>query len=210
MLAYALLMLSFLRACCLKVVCLLPAAAFAHGDVNTQPWLEGMLHLITSPMSIALLLGLALVALGLDEQQHYSVSAMAGVGALGTLLLGHWLGLQANSSGARAASAGIAALLGSFAAIGWAVPRRWMMGLALGAGAASSFAAELDRFHWQSVLSLALTLIVLCSLLNVGLRDVRRVPWVAKHLPLAARIAGAWIACLGLLLLALALKASPP
>lgn len=201
-------MTSFLRACCFSCFSLFPALAFAHGDVNTRPWLDGILHLLTSPLCIALVLGLALVALGLDEQQHYSVSMVAGISAVLTLLLGQWLAFNWGSSNARAASSTVAALLGLIAVLGRALPRRWIVLLAACSGSAASAAAELDRFHWQSALSLGLTVVVLCSLFSVCLRDARRLPWAAPHLPLAARIAGAWIACLGLLLLALALRAT--
>lgn len=201
-----LLMPSFLRVCCYCSFYLFPAAAFAHGDVNTQPWLDGILHVITSPLCIALLLGLALVALSLDEQQHYRVSAVAGIGAVTALLLGEWLALNWNSSGARVASSLAAACLGGVAAAGSAVHRRWIMLLAACAGGAVCAAAELERFYWQSMLSMGITVMVLISCFSVGLRDARRLPWVERHLSLAARIAGAWIACLGLLLLALAIR----
>jgi hypothetical protein len=198
----------FLRALCYSSVYFFPAAAFAHGDVNTQPWLDGILHVITAPLCIALLLGMALVALGLDEQQHYSVSGVAGIGAIAALLLGEWAAFDWSSSAARAASSLAAACLGVMAAAGWAPRRRWSVLLAACAGGAASAAAQLESFHWQSMLSMGITVIVLCSLFSVVLRDARRLTWAAPHLPLAARIAGAWIACLGLLLLALSLRGS--
>jgi hypothetical protein len=198
----------FLRTCCYSIFYLFPAAALAHGDVNTQPWLDGVLHVITSVLCIALLLGMALVALSLDEQQHYSVSAVAGVGAAMALVLGDWAGIHWNSLGARLALSFVVACLGVIAAMGWVVRGRWMVLLAACTGGAVGTAAELERFQWQSSLSMGMTVIVVCSLLSVALRDARRLPWAAEHLPLAARIMGSWIACLGLLLLALALQAA--
>lgn len=197
----------YFRALIHIIQCALPATALAHGDANTQPWLDGVMHVIGSPMCIAMMIGLALAALGLDDQQHYSVSAMAGIGAAAALLLSQLVAFDMSSSVARAASAACAVMLGLFTVSGQSMRRRWLLSLALSTGAAICLAAELDRFYWQTALSMSATVIVMSSLFSVALRDMRRFPFAAKHLPLAARITGAWIACLGLLLLALSLKA---
>jgi hypothetical protein len=186
---------------------LLPCTAWAHGDLNARPWLEGVLHVITSPMCYALLLGLALAALGLDDQQHYSAAGLAAGGAAITVLLIAWAGLDANGRWAQALAACMAAVLGLLAVVGKPLPRAGIFILALMAGSAASLAAQLDGFHWQSLISLSASIGLIAALFSVMWRDLRRLPVIKPHLPLAARIAGAWIACIGLLILALSFKA---
>jgi hypothetical protein len=185
----------------------LPCTAWAHGDLNARPWLEGVLHVITSPMCYALLLGLALAALGLDDQQHYSAAGLACGAAAITLLLIAWAGLDANGLWAQALAAGMAAVLGLLVVDGKPLARGWVVLLAFLAGSAACLAAQLDRLHWQSLISLSASIGLIAALFSVVWRDLRRLAIVKPHLPLAARIAGAWIACIGLLILALSIRA---
>jgi hypothetical protein len=185
---------------------LLPCTAWAHGDLNVRPWLEGVLHVITTPMCYALLLGLALAALGLDDQQHYSVAGVAAGAACLTLLLIAWAGLDVHGRWAQAFTAGAAAALGLLAIYGRPLARPWIFLFAAISGSAACLAAQLDRLHWPSLISMSASIGLITALFSVVWRDLRRLPKISIHLSLAARIAGAWIACIGMLILALSLK----
>jgi membrane-bound ClpP family serine protease len=185
---------------------LLPCTVWAHGDLNVRPWVEGVLHVVTTPMCYVLLLGLALAALGLDDQQHYSAAGLAAGAACLTLLLIAWAGLDVNGRWAQAFTAGAAAALGLLAIYGKALARPWISIFAAMSGSAACLAAQLDRPHWQSVISMSASIGIITALFCTILRDLRRLPKISVHLPLASRIAGAWIACIGLLILALSLK----
>jgi membrane-bound ClpP family serine protease len=184
----------------------LPCTSWAHGDLNVRPWLDGVLHVITAPMCFALLLGLALVALGLDDQQHYSAAGFAAGAACLTLLLIVRAGLDVNGRWAQAFTAGAAAALGLLAIYGKPLARPWIFILAAMSGSAACLAAQLDRLHWQSLISMSASIGIITALFCTILRDLRRLPKISVHLPMASRIAGAWIACIGLLILALSLK----
>lgn len=182
----------------LALLCCGPAAAHdAFG--SSKSVLTGFLHLVTSPLSIAAVAGLALALLGLEEPWSLVCAAAAGLGTAFAAAL------PAQVS-AYAAPGGVV-LVGLTAAIGQQ-PGRWLApGLALCAGLAAGKAVELDAVTWEAVIGASGTVVFVTGCALVAHDDIVRFPWVRRILPIARRVLGSWVAAIGLLLGALAIRA---
>lgn len=192
----------------LGLACCSPA--WAHDAFgNGKSVLAGALHLLTSPLAIAALLGLVLALLGIPER----LSFVAG-------------GLAAAASAAAAAAPAFSVHLGAASAAAAVVViglcsvfaiKPSVLGvvlLSLLAGAAAGQAADLDSVSWQAVIGVAgamlfITISALAASEDIAALVQRRLPWLKTALPVARRIVGSWIAAMGLLLAALALHSRP-
>lgn len=170
--------------------------ALAHGGfANVQPFWSGALHLLLSPLSVAAVIGL--VAALPRTAAALPVPAIA-LGA-GAAFVAAGLGLPVV---ATAAPIGVI-VLGLVAAAARPLPRWADAVLAVLAGLTAGGAAELDAPGWTAGAGVALTMAygVVCGV--AGLAALQRRPALATPVTLARRIAGAWVAALGLLLAAL-------
>ncbi len=179
-----------------------PAAA--HGGLADAPSIaNGALHLLLSPLSIAALLGLVAVLAG-PKRQLFLASATvvlvcaAALGVVATKGVPGWL------------AAGLVTLVGLLAASGYTAtsgPKPWLVWLvSAGAGLAAGLASDLDSLAWQPVAGACAVLGVTVVALVAGSEDLYGVTRLQKILPIAQRVLGAWVAALGLLLGALALR----
>lgn len=179
---------------------LLPLAtpAAAHGGFGAVNSLaSGALHLLTSPMSLAALAGLAVVLAGRERPAPWVFVLLAGAGAAaGAALIAvapKWL-----------APASIA-LLGLCAAAALRVPPAAACVLAVVGGMGAGLGSDLDLpIAVRPVAGAAAALAFPLLLLLVGYEDVRKNARIVPFMGIAGRVVGAWVAAIGLLLGALA------
>ncbi|NJS37071.1 MAG: hypothetical protein HC765_12740 [Brachymonas sp.] len=181
-------------------------AAFAHGDANTQPWVDGALHVLMSPMCCALLLGFALATMQLEEQQQFRVNAAAAVSALVTLFVSNWAEMSLTTPFVRAACAACLTALGMRAVFGKTLGYAMSLLLGLLIGIVAVCASEPDNLPWVGMFSRVGAIFTVACFFSASLRESKRIAWLGRHLPLGARIIGSWLACFGLLMLAFSLK----
>lgn len=176
-------------ACCSPV--------WAHGGLGDAKsiW-GGAQHFLTSPLSLAALLGLAAAFFGTPERVFFPAIVVAGVCAGGAAALAGWLP-------SAAAPAAIVAV-GLSAVAGWTPPYVAALALAVLGGSAAGLAAELDAHSWQGSIGVtAAMMLPLFSALAVS-EDLTKLPRLAAILPIARRVLGSWVAAMGLLMTALA------
>jgi hypothetical protein len=171
-----------------------PACAHEVFGVTAAPFWTGALHLVTAPLGIAAIVGLA-AAISFAPRETSAWSAL--VAGLTSFAAALW----ASPSIASAAPAGII-VAGLCAALGLD-PSRWMA-LVLGAlaGFAAGSAAQLDVRAVSGALGVAVVM------MSATLWGVEAFAYGRNVLPLARRVVGAWMAAIALLLGALAIKLS--
>jgi threonine/homoserine/homoserine lactone efflux protein len=180
---------------------LLSPAAFAHGNLDTRPFIDGLLHIATAPLCYAIVWGLVAASVSLKEDEIYANIGMSCVGAILACMALAWVSLSEQTSQGIAAFA--AAVLGLTAVAGRRLPKQALWAIAVFSGGAACVAAQLDQVQWQSAAGLITALAFIVTVSFALLRDLARWRKTRTLLPLAQRIAGAWIACIGLLILAL-------
>jgi hypothetical protein len=185
----------------LIVMLLSSPAAMAHGNLDTRPFISGLLHVATAPLCFAIVWGLVAASVGLQEKDIYSTVGMSCIGAVMACAILAWMTMTEQASQAVAATA--AAVLGLTAVAGQRLPKPWMKAIAVFAGCTAGLAAQLDHFQWQSAAGMLIALAFVSAASFAALRDLSRWRRTQAGLPLAQRIAGAWIACMGLLILTL-------
>jgi hypothetical protein len=171
-----------------------PANAHEVFGVTAAPFWMGALHLVTAPLGIAAIIGLAAAISFAPRETVAWSSILAGITAFAAAM---WT----TPSVAAAAPIGII-VAGLFAALGFD-PARWM-GLTLGAlgGFAAGSAAQLDVRAISGALGVAVVV------MSATLWAVEAFAYGRTVLPLARRVIGAWVAAIALLLGALAIKLS--
>jgi hypothetical protein len=171
-----------------------PASAHEVFGVTAAPFWMGALHLVTAPLGLASIVGLAAAISFAPRETVAWSSILAGLTAFAAAL---WT----TPSVAAAAPIGII-VAGLFAALGFD-PSRWM-GLILGAlaGFAAGSAAQLDVRAISGALGVAVVV------MSATLWVVEAFAYGRTALPLARRVIGAWVAAIALLLGALAIKLS--
>jgi hypothetical protein len=175
--------------------------AWAHGGLGDAKsiW-GGAEHFLTSPLSLAAMLGLAAVLFGTPERVFFPAVVLAGVCAAGAAALAGW-----PPSGA--APAAIVAV-GLAAVTGWTPQRAAALALAVLGGSAAGLAADLDARSWQGSIGVATALMLPVFGALAASEDLVRLPRLAAVLPIARRVLGSWVAAMGLLMTALAFHVS--
>jgi hypothetical protein len=74
------------------------------------------------------------------------------------------------------------------------------------AGLAAGAASDLDNPSWQGVIGIAGVMLFVTISAPAALDDMARLAWLKNILPIARRILGSWVAAIGLLLGALAIR----
>lgn len=179
----------------LAAACAAAAPALAHdGFGDSRSVGSGALHLLTSPLSIAGLVGLA-AALFRVEKPWPACAVFAAALAIGATF---HAGLPSYAAPALVALAGLVAAAGVRPGPPVAVL------LALCAGLGAGIATDLDQVTVGAVLGACATAAFAIVGLVAGLADLAGVARLQAVLPIAVRIAGSWVAALSLLLGALA------
>ncbi len=189
----------------LGLLCASPV--WAHGgDGGGKPVLSGAMHLLTSPLSLAALIGLVVALAGLPERQSLLAGfCAAAASAVAAALPAFTTPLAPSIAPAAVVVIGLTSLLALKPSTTGAVL------LSLLAGMAAGHAAELDTPHWQGIAGIAgVVLFIVLSALG-GSEDLARLlttkmRWLKNALPIARRVVGSWLAAIGLLLCALALN----
>ena len=189
----------------LSLLCASPV--WAHGgDGGGKPVLSGAMHLLTSPLSLAALIGLVVALAGLPERQSLVAGfCAAAASAVAAALPAFTAPLPPSIAPAAVVVIGLTSLLALKPSTTGAVL------LSLLAGMAAGHAADLDTPHWQGIAGIAgVVLFTVLSALG-GSEDLARLLttkmlWLKKALPIARRVVGSWLAAIGLLLCALALN----
>lgn len=169
---------------------LIPPPALAHSEFGgAAPFWAGALHVLTSPLSLAAMLGLGAAL-------HKSSNA----GVLWGLGLGGAAAFAASwSAGAWVAAAAFGpAAAGAAAALGRPAPAVVAASLGLVAGASAGAGAALDPPP-----TFAATLGVATAAALVAIWTVELAARLPTALALAPRVLGAWCAAIGLLIAAL-------
>jgi hypothetical protein len=211
---------------------LLAGPAWAHG-VDASPLWGGALHVLTSPLALAALLGLVAALFGIEEQLCFSVAAMTAVtAASAAVLTAVFASYLAGLAGAGSAQTGGASvspaggrflvmawanfspalaplgvvLVGLAALVGWRHTQRAALGLAILAGITAGIAAQLDNGRWQSVLGLTGCVALITIVGLIAFHELKRFSSLQSILPIARRVLGSWVMALGLLLAVLAVR----
>ena len=174
------------------------ASAWAHGNfgADTSIW-TATAHLFTSPLSLAALIGLALVLFGIREPLSVLAAALAATAAvLATLLSAHIPAVVAPAA---------VVVIGLSAVAGWRPSSAFSLLLALLAGLAAGSAADLEQPRWQELTGMAVTVMVSAFWLLALSDNLNRSGRFQTLIPLARRVLGSWVAAIALLLGALAL-----
>lgn len=170
--------------------------AFGNGK---SVW-TGALHLLTSPLAVAALAGLVLALFGVQERMSL---VAAGCAAAASALAGA-VPAQIPAFAVPAA----VVVLGLSAAAGLKPSKTSTVLLSLLAGMAAGAASDLDNPSWQGVIGIAGVMLIITIGALAAFEDLIRLAWLQNLLPVGRRILGSWVAAIGLLLGALAIRSS--
>lgn len=168
--------------------------AFGNGK---SVW-AGALHLLTSPLAVAAMVGLVLALFGVQERMSL---VAAGCAAASSALAGA-MPAQIPAFAVPAA----VVVLGLSAAAGLKPSKLGTVLLSLLAGLSAGAASDLDNPTWQGVIGIAGVMLFVTISALAALDDLARLAWLKNILPIARRILGSWVAAIGLLLGALAIR----
>lgn len=183
----------------------LSGRAAAHGPfgMDSSIW-TATYHLATSPLSLAALIGLALVLFGVREPTSIIAAVLAAVAAVSiTALLP-----QLPAAAVRMAVIVSVGVMGVCAVAAWRPPTALTFGFALVAGFAAGAAADVDEPRWQDLVGMGVTVLIASFWLlaaSDSLNRMSRMSRLQTVLPIARRVLGSWITAMALLLGALAL-----
>lgn len=174
------------------------SGAWAHGlsGSSTSIWTAAY-HLLTSPLSLAALVGLALVLFGIREPVSFVAAALAAVAAVvATWWLPH---IPAVAAPAAVVVIGLSAVAGLNPSTAFSLILAALAGLAAGS------AADLEQPRWQDLAGMAVTVLIGTFWLLAVTDNITRSGRLQAVLPIARRVLGSWVAAIALLLGALAL-----
>lgn len=190
----------------MRVVCLAVclgscgwARAHAAFDDGVSIW-SGALHVLTSPLSIAAIVGLALVGAGVRDPWTPVAGGLAGCAAGLAAWCAPWAPIWLAPA--------LVALIGLVAVSGARTGPLAVAALSICAGMAAGLGAELEQPGVQTISSAAAATCVALVLALVWTDELAKVGFLKPVLPIGKRIAGSWIAAMALLVGALALRAS--
>lgn len=187
-----------LVACALTVAALsASSSAWAHGTLGDTSIWTASYHLFTSPLSLAALIGLALVLFGIREPWSAVAAALTALAAT----LATYFSPQIPAVLAPAA----VVVIGLSAVAGWKPSTALSLLLALLAGLATGLAADLEQPRWQELVGMAVTVMIATFWLLAVSDNLNTTGRFQTLLPLARRILGSWVAAIALLLGALAI-----
>ena len=185
----------------LTVGLLYSCPALAHDAFgNGKSVWTGALHLLTSPLAVAALAGLVLALFGVQERMSL---VAAGCAAAASALAGA-VPAQIPAFAVPAA----VVVLGLSAAAGLKPSKTSTVLLSLLAGMAAGAASDLDNPSWQGVIGIAGVMLIITIGALAAFEDLIRLAWLQNLLPVGRRILGSWVAAIGLLLGALAIRSS--
>ena len=172
-------------------------SAWAHGTLGDTSIWTASYHLFTSPLSLAALIGLALVLFGIREPLSVVAAELAAFTAvMSTLFSPHIPAVMAPAA---------VVIIGLGAVAGWKPSAAFSLMLALLAGLAAGYAADLEQPRWQDLIGMAVTVMIAAFWLLAISDNLNTSGRFRTILPVASRVLGSWVAAIALLLGALAL-----
>lgn len=174
---------------------------WAHGGLGDAKsvW-GGAQHFLTSPLSLAALLGLVAALFGTQERTFLITAVLASLSAAVAAAL---------PGVVPAFAAPAAVVVVGFSAVSGLTPER-VAAVVLGVlgGAAAGIAADLDSPSWPGSIGVALALLLPLVGALAASEDLLKLPRLQAVLPIARRVLGSWVAAMGLLIAALALHSA--
>ncbi len=183
------------------VVCLLGfSPVWAHTGLNgTKAVWDGALHILTSPLSLAALVGAIAVLAGIRERLIFAISVIAATSAGTAFLISGYM--------PKFAPPAMIAVVGLLGVAAWRPSATFALVIAVFAGLAGGFAAELDAPSGLTIGGVFLAVMIILGGVLTAYQDLASLQKLAPILPIAKRVLGSWVAAMGLLMATLALHA---
>ena len=189
------------RAMLASAAVLCSSTAWAHGGLTGSKSLwGGISHFLTSPLSLAALVGLLVALFAIPQRLSLLATALAGVAA----------GIASAFSGDVPAYLAPAAVtvVGLCALAGWKPAQAGALALALMAGVAGGLAADLDAPSLPGGIGVGGVELFIVGCLLAACHDFAAIARLRTVLPIARRVVGSWVAAMGLLMTTLAIHLS--
>lgn len=175
--------------------------AWAHGSMGDGKSLwGGASHFLTSPLSIASVVGLCAALFGVHEKLALAVAMVAGAAAGVGSAAAHYV--PTFFAPAAVVVVGLCAVIGRKPSVIGALL------VATIAGLAGGIAADVDAPSWPGAIGIAGAMMfpVACTL--AAAHDIGSFQRLQSVLPIARRVLGSWVAAIGLLTTTLAIHLS--
>ncbi len=185
------------RGVLLALALLCGPSAWAHGGLTGSKSLwGGISHFLTSPLSLAAMVGLLVALFAISQRLSLAATTLAGVAA----------GIASAFSGDVPAylAPGAVTMVGLCALAGWRLPAPAVLLLAVLAGIAGGLAAELDAPSLPGGIGVGGVEVFIVGCLLAAAHDVAALVRLRTVLPIARRVVGSWVAAMGLLMTTLA------
>lgn len=192
--------LSWLRRfAALAVGLLCCAPAWAHGSpVGVKAVWDGALHLLTSPLSLAALVGVSVVLTGVRERLIFALALSAALSAGAAVLISSDLPAYATPA--------VIAAVGLMGVGAWRPSETFAFAIAAFAGLAGGLAADLHSPSMQTIAGVFLAEFFILAGVLTAYFHIASMQKLVGVLPIAKRVLGSWVAAIGLLMTTLALQ----
>lgn len=157
---------------------------------------DGALHILTSPLALAALVGAIAVLAGVRERLIFVVSFVAAVSAGAAFLISGYLPAYATPA--------MIAAIGLIGVGAWRPSTAFAYAIAVFSGLSGGLAAELDSPSIATIAGVFLTEIAILGGVLTAYQDLSSIEKLTAVLPIAKRVLGSWVAAIGLLMTALA------
>ena len=187
-----------LRRLAIIAVCLLCCVpAWAHGGLKgASAILDGALHILTSPLSVAAISGTAAILAGTHLRFSLPIALVAAFFTGTAFLCAGYLPAYTAPL--------VIAVLGLIGLFGWHPPVIVAFIIAAVAGFAGGLAAELDKPTALTIIGVLMIEVIALEGIFTAYQDIAELRLIAPVLPVAKRVLGSWVAAIGLLMTALA------
>jgi len=181
-------------------ICLLCCSpVWAHGGlVGMKAVWDGALHILTSPLSLAALVGASAVLAGIRERLIFALSFAAASSAGAAFLISSYLPAYATPA--------IIAAVGLIGVGAWRPSESFAFAIAAFAGLAGGLAAELNSPSVPTIAGVFLAEFIILAGVLTAYFDFASMQKLIGVLPIARRVLGSWVAAIGLLMTTLALQ----
>jgi len=187
-----------LRRLAIIAVCLLCCVpAWAHGGLKgASAILDGAFHILTSPLSVAAILGTAAILAGTHLRFSLPITLIAAFFAATAFLAAGYLPTYTPPL--------IIGILGLLGLSGWQPPAIVAFIIAAVAGFSGGLAAELDKPTALTIIGVLMIEVIALEGIFTAYQDIAEIRLIAPVLRVAKRVLGSWVAAIGLLMTALA------
>ena len=174
------------------------STAWAHGGLaGSKSLWGGISHFLTSPLSLAAMVGMLVALFAIPQRASLIATAVAGIAA----------GIASAFSGDLPVylAPGAITLVGLCALAGWKPSQAGAVALALVAGVAGGLAADLDAPSLPGGIGVGGVEMFIVGCLLAACHDFAAMTKLQVVMPIARRVVGSWVAAMGLLMTTLAI-----